>query len=256
MKFIHIFINEFKTKWSTKLLVGVFALVVSSIFASNLILKKEYDLIKSKPKDRFSGYQKMVNQPFKHIVVDSANLVGEIYIESSNQPSVYVSKFLDIHTLLAQNIFVRNDTLFVKLNETFFSQFSVIEKRQIKQMNPFLHILSPDIQSISVSNSDIRIDTLHQKGLIINLSNHAHFEMNNGILDMDFCKVSMSDFSEFRITERITDKKINIKSAEIDMRDSSVLYLKLANISNLKFNATQGNTVELSSGTLMNLVRK
>jgi hypothetical protein len=256
MKFIHIFINEFKTKWSTKLLVGVFALVVSSIFASNIILKKEYDLIKSKPKDRFSRYQKIVNQPFKHIVVDSGRLVGEIYIESSSQSSVYVAQNLDISTLLAQNIFVKNDTLFVKLNETTFSQFSDMDKKLIKQMNPFLHVLSTDIQSISVSNSDIRIDTLHQKGLTINLSNHAHFEINNGISDMDFCKVSLRNFSDFLITERITDKKINIKSAEIDMRDSSVLYLKLANISNLKFNATQGNTIELSSGTLMNLMKK
>jgi hypothetical protein len=256
MKFIHIFINDFKTKWSTKLLVGVFALVVSSIFASNLILKNEYDMNKNKPKDRFAGYQKMVNQPFKHIVVDSSNFIGEIYIESSNQPSVYVSKFLDIHTLLAQNIFVRNDTLFVKLNETFFSQLSVVEKRQIKQMNPFLHVLSPDIQSISVSNSDIKVDTLHQKRLNINLSNNAHFEMNNCISDLDFCKVSIQNFSNFVITERIVDKKINIKSAEIDMRDSSALYLKFANIDTFKFNATQGNTVELSSETLMNLMKK
>jgi hypothetical protein len=256
MKFIHIFINEFKTKWSTKLLVGVFALVVSSIFASNILLKNEYDLMKNKPKDRFAGYQKMVNQPFKYIVVDSVSLAGDLLFEFSNESSVYMTQILDMPAQLTQNIFISNDTLFVKLNEGNFSQYSDVEKKQLNRKNPFLHVLSPDVQSISVSNSVVVMDTKNTNGLTINLSNHAHFTMKNKITNLDFCKISLRNFSTFMIEENISDKKINIKTVEADMRDSSNLYLKHANIDNFKFNATQGNTVELSSGTLMNLMKK
>jgi hypothetical protein len=256
MKFIHIFIKEFKTKWSTKLLVGVLALVVSSIFASNMMLKNEYDLMKNKPKDRFAGYQKIVNQPFKYVVSDSGSLAGDILFESSNESSVYMTQFLDAPTHLSQNIFVKNDTLFVKLNEANFSQYSDIEKKQLNRKNPFLHVLTSDIQSISVSNSVVVMDSKNPNGLTINLSNHAHFTIKNKISNLDFCKISLRNFSTFMIEENISNKKINIKTIEADMRDSSNLYLKHANIDSFKFNATQGNTVELSSATLMNLMKK
>ena len=54
------------------------------------------DLIRNKPKDRFAGYQKIVNQPFKHIVVDSGRIVEDIYIENSNQHSVYIAEKEDV----------------------------------------------------------------------------------------------------------------------------------------------------------------
>jgi hypothetical protein len=250
MKFIDIFINEFKTKWSTKLLVGVFALVVSSIFASNLMLKNEYDLNKNKPKDRFAGYQKMVNQPFKHIVVDSGRIVRDIYFENSNQSAVYIAENEDMNKW-AQNIFVKNDTLFVTFKPDDTNKMNSFPSA----VTPFLHILAPNIESINLNYTELFIRDFQQNSLNINLLDKSSCTMGRAN-PVDFCKVTMSDYSTFKVDLPIDLQIINIKSVEVSMQKNSSLQLKQAQIEEIKLNTKGDNTVELSSTTLMNLMKK
>jgi hypothetical protein len=250
MKFIHIFINEFKTKWSTKLLMGVFALVVSSIFASNLILKNEYDMMKNKPKDYFSRYQKMLNEPFKYIVADNGKIIDKIYFENSNQYTVFMEKQEDM-SLWVENIFIKNDTLFLK--------FSDADKNKIKSnpkfQKPFLHILAPHIESINLVNTEIFIRDFQQKSLNINLLDKSRCTMGRAN-PIDFCKISLSDYSDFIVDLPIDLKVINLKSIEVNMQKNSSLQLKKAQIEQLKLNATDENIIELSSEMFMKLMKK
>jgi hypothetical protein len=253
MKFIHIFINEFKTKWSTKLLVGVFALVVSSIFASNIILKKEYDLIKSKPQDRFSGYQKIINQSFKHIMIDSGRIVENIFFENNNESSVYIAEKEDV-SKWAQNIFIKNDTLFISFNEDSKHKMSSLPSYKMA----FLHILSPFIESINLSNTQVVVNKFEQKSLNINLLDFSTIQLDNLPPSMDYWKINMSNYSEFNVSNvfLLNNIQIDVNTVELNLRDSSIVHMGNVKIENLKLNGTKGNSVELSSETLMNLMKK
>jgi hypothetical protein len=253
MKFIHIFINEFKTKWSTKLLVGVFALVVSSIFASSMLLKNEYDLIRKKPKDRFAGYQKIVNQPFKHIVIDSGRIVEDIFFENSNQSSVYIAEKEDV-SKWAQNIFIKNDTLYISFNED--SKHKMNSYPSYK--TPFLHVLAPNIESLSLTNTEVVVNKLEQKSLIINLLDFSTIQLDDLPQNMDYWKINMRNYSEFNVSNifSLNSIQIGVNTVDLNLRDSSIVHMGNLKIENLKINGTKGNSVELSSETLMGLMKK
>jgi hypothetical protein len=250
MKFIHIFINEFKTKWSTKLLVGIFALVISSLFASNLILKHEYDLVKNKPLNRFSEFQEIGNQPFKHIVIANGRTVDNIYFENSNRYALLIAEKEDV-SKWAQNIFIKNDTLFVAFKHADTNKMNSYPS----SIKPFLYILAPNIESIQLANTEIFINDFQQKSLNINLLDNSRCTMGSA-KPIDSCKVTLSDYSDFSVDLPIDLQSININSVEINMEKNSSLHLKKAKIEQLILNTKDDNTVELSSTTLMNLMKK
>jgi hypothetical protein len=250
MTFLNSLKKEIKTKWSARLLVGVLTLVVCSIFASNLVLKREYDLMKSKPKSAFGEYQQVVNQPFKYIKIEGGRTMGQIKFETG-EPAVYIRERDADLTKWTENIFIKNDTLFV-----------VFVKDDTNKMNeypysgkPFVCISAPNIQSIDVVDTQIYVAKWQQKSMIVNLLKVSNFEIYNTIDNLDFCKISLSNSSSFTINHYKLHKRINIGMMEADLKDSCSLHLGLANIKNFKLNATDGNTIELASGTLKNLMK-
>lgn len=192
----------------------------------------------------------MLNQPFKYIVADSGKIIDNIYFENSNQSVVFIEKQEDMSQWV-ENIFIKNDTLFLK--------FSTTDKNKImgspKFQKPFLHILAPNIESIRLNNSEIFIRDFQQKSLNINLSDKSKCTMGRAN-PIDFCKISLSDYSDFIVELPIDLKVINLKSVDVNMQKNSSLLVKQAQIEQLKLTATDENIIELSSATLMNLMKK
>lgn len=264
MKIVNLFKKELKTKWSSRLLVGVLMCLVCSLFASNIILKQQYDLVKDESTGDFKGYKKLVNQPFTHIKTIGGT-VSQIRIESGNEPTVLVKNSGQNWTIMSEKIFVKNDTLFVNLDKQGVNNEY---EYNYPSRSPTIIIKAPNIQSIDADNSDISVGIWQQKSMTVNLVNLSFFETVSLIEDLDFCKISMSDFSKFTINNYSGKRKnrnsstsrtsgsINIQTVEANLEGGCELHLGNANIKNLKLNAPQGSKIELSSETLNTLMKQ
>jgi hypothetical protein len=247
MKFLNSFKKEIKNKWSTRLLVGVFALILCSSFVSTLLLKREYDKPKGASKDPLKGYEKIVGQPFKHIKMVHCIRSG-IELETGEFSSVFVSKGNRNSIDLGKNIFVENDTLFITFKGDK-SDYSMDDVTSIR-------IFTPKVETISMSNSTFTVLSLNSKKLAIQLSDLSYFYLNNNIGDADSCKISMAGSSHFSIGNNERDRYINFNVLEADLNKNNHLDLTRANVKNFKINAKDNNTVTLSSELLNHLMEK
>ncbi len=266
MKIVNLFKQELKTKWSSRLLVGLMVVFVSSVFGSSFLLKREYDLVEKESEGRFKGYKKLVNQSFTHIKTTGGSS-GQISVETGNEPVVFVKNRGQNWATMAEKIFVKGDTLFVNLDKQGGNY-----EYHYPPRHPTITIVAPNIQSISADNSYITVVNWQQKKITVNLDNWSTLETMLPLQIVDSFKISMSNFSRFMLNnyfeshisnkydKNIIDNKINgptsILSAEANLKGGCALHLGFANIQNLKLNATEGNKIELSSETLNALMKK
>ena len=252
MKIVNLFKQELKTKWSSRLLVTLVVVLVASVFGSSFLLKREYDLVEKEPQGRFQGYKKLVNQSFTHIKAKDGQLLGQIQFETGNEASVFVKERDKDLTKWANNIFVKNDTLFLDFDRDATNKMNEYGSRTV-----FVCITAPNIQSIVADNSHITADYWGQKSMTVSLSNGSFFEIESMIDSMKFCKISLFKASNFNIDDyKLNKKKVDIQLLEADLKDSCALHLGGAIIKNFKLNATEGNKIELSSETMNVLMKK
>ena len=97
-------------KLSSAILLVTFVLLVTAMFASNLLLKKEFDKVDKS--DLYWTYGSILEQPFKHLVIHGGNITNIAY-EPSKKSSVRVFKMWEGFENKSVKASVRNDTLFV-----------------------------------------------------------------------------------------------------------------------------------------------
>ncbi len=247
MKFLNSFKKEIKNKWSTRLLVGVFSLIFCSVFASNILLKNEYNRNKNSPKDALKDYKKIVNQPFKHIELENSPFPHSLQFDTSSQFSVFAHKTqVWDGKESSDNIFVKNDTLFVKQKEHF---------PELGRISKPIRIFAPQIETITISKGSLFVHSLNQKSINIHLSNQARLELSNSVSDIDSCKISMSNLSSFIVNYLESPKNLTIHTLEAYLSGDSELHLANARVKNLKLNTTDDNRIQLSSETLKALLK-
>jgi hypothetical protein len=254
MKFIHIFLHDLKTKTSTKLLVALLLIIIGSSFMSNILLKDEFDISQKMPKNPFKDYQKIVAQPFSHMVIDSGNLVNNIQIESGDASVVYIhGKKLNL-SQWQEHFRVTNDTLFLR-----FSNDAKIKSggfRLRDKSKPFIQIVSPNVQSISLNQSQCEIVKFNQKSLIIKGFDNSRISLSDNIDSLDLLDVKLKA-SSLSFTDEHSGKKVNIKKLDADISDHCDFDLSQADIKAFKLKDTDDNSwIRLSSKTIGNLLKK
>ena len=234
-------------KISTKILIGLSVFLFSSLFASNLILKNEYN--NRSKKDKFIGYQTVLQQPFKHIKVNKSAIFGQIIIQKDDGMEVKVSKGMSNFRLDTAKMFIKNDTLFMDF-------ISLVP--DIPYSNTIVYILAPEVLSIEGINATFSLIGFNQKTLTVNLSEDAHVTISNNFGDLEELKVSLSG-ATFSFDEglRADKSKIHtIQSVEANLQNFSKLDLGRVDVEALKLNASDNSTVELSGRTLQGFMKK
>ena len=270
-------------KLSTTILLVTFILLVTAMFASNVILKKEYDKVDKS--DLYWTYGKILEQPFKHLKIEGGN-VTNIAFEQSKNPSVRVLKNWEGYENKTVKTFVKNDTLFVKFPNVYKDEG---EKRWLK-WNTLVRIFSPQLLSVEGSDTDIGLFKLRQKNIHISLSGKSKLEVESYISDFDSLYINQKDSSEvvfemspdlmnsnlaalekeaLKSTATIKAESFNSQSAMIapapvrkgwetmtvqhaqaDLQGLSLLDLGHAQIKSLKLNVADSAGIILSGGTL------
>lgn len=176
-------------KLSTTILLVTFVLLVTAMFASNVLLKKEYDKVDKS--DLYWTYGKILEQPFKHVKIEGGN-VTHIAFEPSKKPSVRVLKNWDGFDRGLVKTFVKNDTLFVKFSNIFRDQ----GEKQWMKWNTLVRIFSPELLSVDGSDTDFGLFKLKQKSININLSGKSKLEVESYLYHFDSLNISQRDSSE------------------------------------------------------------
>ncbi len=270
-------------KLSTIILLVTLVLLATAMFASNILLKKEYDKVDKS--DLYWTYRKISEQPFKHLKIEGGN-VTNIAFEQSKKPSVRVLKNWDGYDRGLVKTFVKNDTLFVK----FFNTFRDQGEKQWMKWNTLVRIFSPELLSVDGSDTDFGLFKLKQKSINISLSGKSKLKVESYLYDFDSLHITQKDSSEvvfemspdlmnsdlaalekeaLKSTATIKAESLNsentmiapapvrkgweimtVQSVTADLKDLSLLDIGHAQIKSLQLNVGDSSAVILSGGTL------
>ncbi|MCW3108165.1 MAG: hypothetical protein JWQ09_2671 [Segetibacter sp.] len=270
-------------KVSTTILLVTLILLVSAMFASNVLLKKEYDKVDKS--DLYWTYGKILQQPFKHLKIEGGNITNIAFEQSAN-PSVRVFKNWEGYEKGSVKTFVKNDTLFVKFPNTFKNQN---EKQWLKYITP-VRIFSPELLSVEGFDTNFELFKLKQKSIHINLSGKSKLEVESYLSDLDSLTISQKDSSEvvFEMSPDLMTSEpkaagtagvkgevsvkaetlnrgdvmlapaavrkgweaMNVQFVEANLKDISLLDIGHAQIKSLKLNIADSSAIILSGGTL------
>lgn len=237
-------------KISTKILIGLCLFLVGGLFASNMILKKEYD--NKDKKGRFGDCKTVLQQPFRHLKVENGKEYGIIVIMQGDKSEVKVPKTWTNFSLDTADKYVKNDTLFLKFTEK--------EKpKSYSYPGSVTYVFAPEMLSVEGNNTEIQLATFKQKTLDIRLSKNSTLDISRDFSDLDSLKLSLCGTSQlnFSLMGRQTSNHIvKAQTVEANLRDSSKLYMNLVDIKKFKLTSTPNNEIQLSSGTLQTLLKQ
>src|ERR1043166_213633 len=124
-------------KLTTRILLGLFILMIAGLVASNMVLKKQYNAIDKS--DLYWTYNKVLEKPFKHLNITGGNGTN-IFFEQSNKPSVRLSQEWVAYHHGSIKAEIRNDTLFLDFN---YIPANLFEKFYLQNAVP-VRIFSPE----------------------------------------------------------------------------------------------------------------
>ncbi|HEV8081816.1 MAG TPA: hypothetical protein VGP55_01360 [Chitinophagaceae bacterium] len=233
-------------KLTSKILLVMLLLFTAGLFASNIILKKEYN--KREKNDIYWTYGKILEEPFKYLNIEGGNVTNIAY-EQSKTASVRVFKDWDGYKEGRVKAHVKNDTLFITFPNTYKDQY---EKRWL-QWNTLVHIFSPELLAVNGVDTKLEMFRLKQNTLKVSMSGKSSFEVESMKTDFDSLNISGKDSSAIQIEmspDYLTTESFHVKSVVADMSGYSILDVGHAQVDSLKLNIEDSSAVLLSGGTL------
>jgi hypothetical protein len=231
---------------TTKILAALLLLLTSGLFASNHLLKKEYE--RADKNDSYWIYGKILEQPFHHLSITGGNL-SRIAYEQSTTASVKVLKEWDGYEKQLVKAVVKNDTLFIDFPNTYRN---VWEKRYM-DWNTLVRVFAPELLSVTGVDTKFEMFKTTQKSIAVNMSGKSSFEIESMITGFDSINVVQKDSSqvvfemspEFKKTE-----SFHVNYLKADIRGYSFLDIGHGQVDSLQLSLADSSAVLLSGGTL------
>ena len=175
-------------KRTIKILTGMTLLFTTGLFASNMLLKKEYDKVDKS--DTYWTYGKILEEPFRHININGGNVTRIVYTQGPHH-SVRVAKDWFGYQNGGVKAFVKNDTLYLTIPNTYNN---IYEKNYL-QWTTVLRIFSPELLSVTGNNTNFLMEKIEQKDLAIDLSGKSSFEVESVVPHFGNISIRQSDSS-------------------------------------------------------------
>ena len=257
-------------KFTTRILVLIFVLMIAGLLSSNMILKKQYDAIDKS--DIYWTYNKVLEKPFKYLHITGGNETN-IYYEPSAKPSVrLLQEWVKYHNgEIKANVV--NDTLFLNFD---YKPASPFDKFWLANAAP-VRIFSPELLSVTGNNTHFEMQKVKQKSINVNITGRSKFEVESISKTMDTVNVYQRDSSEivFEIspenlstividntrigfsttntTQTNRDESMSINSVQADIGGHCLLDIGHAQIQSLHLHIEDSSAIILSGGTLKRL---
>ena len=264
-------------KLTTKILMGIFIIMIAGLLSSNMIFKKQYDALDKS--DIYWTYNKVLEQPFKYLNIKGGNSTN-IFYEPSNKPSVrLLQEWVNYHNGEIKTL-VRNDTLFLDFD---YIPANLFEKFYLENAAP-VRIFSPQLLSVTGNNTHFEMQKVKQKSISVNMSGKSTFEVESLYPFMDSINVIQADSSavkfemspDYKKNERqekleiyskdgataiekglpqnsLFDESMSFKSVNANIKDYSILDIGHAQINNLNIRVSDSSAIILSGDALKKL---
>lgn len=234
-------------KLSTTILVMVLLLAVAGVFASNVILKKQYDKIDKS--DRYWNFTRVIQQPFSHVKITGPAL-SKIIFEPNKTASARVSNFWDkAQRDSVLKLSVNNDTLYINFSDKGLHS----DEREWLAGQQYLRIFAPQLKSVSGNSINFSTENLSQNDIAINVSGRSTVDIETQQPHFTSVAVSESDSSKvkFFVTHEFERKHvINFDHLTADLKGGSVLNIGNADAKDMTLNIADGSTIVLSGKSL------
>jgi len=258
-------------KWTSRILIAIFLLLIAGLFASNIALKKEYDKVDKN--DSYWTYGKVLEGHFKYLKIEGGNLTHIAFEQSPNCSVRILQDWQRTHKEPIKT-HVRNDTLFVTFD---YVPKEEGEKNWMKWIT-VVRIFAPELQLVEGVNTNFGMFKLKQKSISVTMSGRSKFEIESFLPDLDSIHVIQQDSSEVVIEmspeykrpegdEGQAQKKIitpytllygpkrsseamTLRSLDADLRGYSILDVGHALIENMSLHITDTSAIVLSGQAL------
>ena len=138
------------------ILLALLIILISGVFISNIILKKEFDKVDKS--DIYWDYDKVLLQPFKYLKITGGNITNIAFEQSDKSSARLLSDWKRYH---GGNIkaHVTNDTLFINFD---FKPANIYEKFWM-QDEIVVRLFSPELLSVNGFNTRFEMNKMKQK---------------------------------------------------------------------------------------------
>jgi hypothetical protein len=176
-------------KLTIKILIGTLGLFILGLFASNIILKKEFDKVDKS--DLYWTYKRVLEKPFKYLKIVGGNMTHIAFEQSANYSVRILNTWLRPNEDVVQTS-IQNDTLFIRFN------YSGRTKEQMDYWKYFtvVRIFSPGLLSVEGFDTDLGMFKLNQKSINVSMSGKSKFEVESSIRFLDSLNIIQKDSSE------------------------------------------------------------
>ncbi|MET4083979.1 hypothetical protein ABIB40_003952 [Pedobacter sp. UYP30] len=233
-------------KLSSKILVLMLGAFVTSLFASNVILKKRYDSVDKS--DYYWNYNKISTAPFKYLKIDGGN-VTNIVFEQQKSCSVRVLDYWGGYDKDSVKTYISGDTLHLQ----FVNSPTDLYKKSWMETNVLVRIAAPQLLAVDGYNTNFELEKLDQKELSINLGGKSRIEVESNTHNFDKLFISQRDSSQV-IFEMNPDLKqaptIKANNVTVKMQGVSLLDFGHMNIDTLQLDVSEKSAVILSGHNL------
>jgi hypothetical protein len=239
--------NKTTLKLSTTILAVMMALLVISVFASNLILKDVYN--KRDKNDLYWNYNKILEKPFKYLKIDGGNITNIVF-EPAKQPSVRVlNSWWNYKKDGAVKAYVQHDTLYLKLSNQYDNQ----GYKYWMQGHVLIRLFAPQLLAVDGNNTNFELQKLKQNNISINLKGKSRLEVETYKPDFDTIKVAQCDSSQV-IFEMSPDLKgsltMHFKYVAAVMTGYTLLDIGRSYVDAVKLNLADSSAIILSGKSL------
>lgn len=174
-------------KLSKIILIFMMAFIFTSLFATNMILKKTYDQLDKS--DLYWNYYTILKEPFKHIKIEGGNITSIVF-EPNNKCSVrvldYWEGYIKDSTVKA---YVKNDTLHFQF---LYKPANLGEKNALNN-RPVIRIAAPELLSVEGFNTNFKMYKLQQASLKIKLFGKSSLKVESNLSKFETLNISQAD---------------------------------------------------------------
>ncbi len=231
---------------TSKILIGILLLMTSGLFAANMYLKNEYE--KTDITDIYWTYGKILEQPFKHLVIKGGNIT-KIAWQPANTSSVKLLKMWKGYENNSVKARVKHDTLYID----FPNVYDDLREMDYMKWTTILRIFSPELLSVTGVDTKLEMFKTTQKSISVNMSGKSIFEIESMITSFDSINVVQRDSSEV-VFEMSPDYKktesFHVNYVKADLKGYSLLDIGHAQVDSLQLSVADSSGVLLSGGTL------
>jgi len=237
-------------KFTSKILVGLFILLIAGVLSSNIIMKREYDRVNKS--DIYWTYDNVLEQPFKFLKITGGNGTKIAY-EQNAESSVRILREWKTWFKGGIKAHVSNDTLYINFDykpENLYSKFWMENITTVR-------IFSPELLSVEGHNTNFEMFKLKQKSIRVSMTGKSKFELESMLSAFDSLTISQKDSSvvvfemspDYR-SAFVNRETMSMQFVKAQLEGYTLLDLGHAQISSLELKIADSSAIILSGSAL------